>query len=40
MRAIVHQRLLESDAVAESFVVANSPWIAVHLVHILRGDAN
>lgn len=40
VRAIVHQRLLKSDGVAESLVVANGPGIAVDLVHLFRRNAN
>jgi hypothetical protein len=32
--AIVHERLLKTNFSAETLVVANRPWIAVHFVHV------
>lgn len=37
--AIVHQSLLKANIVAISLVIANSPGVAVHLVHVLLGDS-
>merc|ERR1712000_310690 len=40
MRSVIHQGLLQTDAGTEALVVADSPGVAVDLVHLLRRNAD